>query len=88
MQARTKRELAALQRYRQTVLILAHKRAKREVERELRAKGIRTTLFRPAEISALAHDYLAQHKERLIAEAEEAIATWPGFAQWRKPTPH
>ena len=29
MQARTKRELAALQRYRQTVLILAHKRSLR-----------------------------------------------------------
>jgi hypothetical protein len=55
------------------------------VEDELRSKGIRTTLIRPAEISLLARDYLAQHRERLLAEAEHAIATWPGFVRWRLP---
>jgi uncharacterized protein YbjT (DUF2867 family) len=66
------------QLHRQAVMILAHRRAKKAVEAELKSKGIRTTLIRPAEISLLAKDYLAQHRERLMAEAEHAIATWPG----------
>jgi hypothetical protein len=66
------------QRHRQAVMILARQRAKKAVEAELRSRGIRTTLIRPAEISLLARDYLAQHQERLRAEAEHAIATWPG----------
>ena len=73
------------QQHRQAVMILAHRRARKAVEAELRSKGIRTALIRPAEISLLARDYLAQHSERLKAEAEHAIATWPGFARWRLP---
>jgi hypothetical protein len=73
------------QLHRQAVMILADRRAKKAIEAELRSKGIRTTLIRPAEINLLARDYLAQHQERLRAEAEHAIATWPGFARWRLP---
>ena len=72
--------------HRQAVLILAKQRAKRAVERELKAQGRRVTLIAPAEISQLAHDYLAQHRQELLAEAEHAIATWPGFARWRLPS--
>ena len=37
------------------------------------------------EITLLAEDYLDQHREQLRAEAEDAIATWPGFERWRLP---
>ena len=77
-----------MQQHRQAVMVLARQRAKKAVERELRSKGIRTTLIKPAEISLLAREYLAQHRERLRAEAEQAIATWPGFARWRLPPRH
>jgi len=40
----------------------------------------------PKDINVLANDYLAQHGEQLRAEAEHAIATWPGFAHWRLPS--
>jgi len=52
-----------------------HRRGRKAVEAELRSKCIRTTLIRPAKINALAREYLAQHSERLRAEAEHAIAT-------------
>jgi hypothetical protein len=73
------------QRHRQAVLILAHRRAKKALERELKAQGRRLTCIAPREINELAREYLTQHSERLKAEAEHAIATWPGFKQWRLP---
>jgi hypothetical protein len=56
-----------LQRYRQAVVFLAHRRARKAVEAELRSKGIRVTLTSPATINALARDYFAKHREELIA---------------------
>jgi hypothetical protein len=56
-------------------MMLAHRRAKKAVEADLRSKGIRTTTMPPREINDLAREYLAQHSERLKAEAEHAIAT-------------
>jgi hypothetical protein len=79
----SKREAERAREHRCAVIHLARYRARREVEGELRSKGIRVTLVRPAEISAQARDYLAQHRERLMAEAEQAIATSPLFARWR-----
>jgi hypothetical protein len=73
------------QLHRQTVMILAHRRAKKAVEREFKAQGRRLTCIAPREINELAREYLAQHNEELRAEAEHAIATWPGFARWRLP---
>jgi hypothetical protein len=48
--------------------VLARLAAKKAVEAE--AKGVRVTLVRPAEISAQAQAYLANHPE-LIDEAKE-----------------
>ena len=38
--------------------------------------------------AVLADFYLNQHRERLLMEATEAIATWPDFAGWRLPPGH
>jgi hypothetical protein len=59
-----KQILERTQRHRQAVMVPARQRAKKAVEAELGSKGVRTTLIRPAEISLLARDYLAQHQER------------------------
>jgi hypothetical protein len=60
-------------------------RAKKTVQTNIRAKGQRPADFSAKEITLLAEDYLAHHREELRAEAENAIATWPGFARWRLP---
>jgi hypothetical protein len=80
-----KRVLERLQRHRRAVIALAHQRAKRLVQASIRAKGQRLSDFSAREITLLAEDYLAQHRAELVAEAEHAIATWPGFARWRLP---
>jgi len=59
-------------------------RAKKIVQAQIRAKGQRIADFKAREISHLAEDYLAQHGERLRAEAAHTIATSPGFARWRR----
>jgi NAD(P)-dependent dehydrogenase (short-subunit alcohol dehydrogenase family) len=45
------------------VKVLARLAAKRAVQAELRSKGVRVTLVRPAEINAQAAEYLASHPE-------------------------
>ena len=83
----TKREQRALQQHRFAVLHLARYRARKIVTAQLKDTGVRVTLVKPAAINALANDYLAQHSDRLRAEAEQTIATSPLFAQYRKPEP-
>ena len=80
---REKRAAERLREHRFAVIHLARYRAKKAVEAELKSKGVRVTLVRPAEIRLLAEDYLAQHRERLCAEAEQAINTSPLFAYLR-----
>jgi hypothetical protein len=80
-----KRAQQRLLEHRRAVIALAHRRAKRLVQASIRAKGQRLADFSAREIALLAEDYLAQHRAELIAEAENAIATWPGFARWRLP---
>jgi len=75
-----------IQQHRQAVMVLARMRAKKAINAKLRAQGVRLTLVLPAVINAQARDYLAEHLDELIAEAEHAIATWPGFARWRLPS--
>jgi hypothetical protein len=65
------------------VMTLAMLRAKRAVEANIRAQGLRPVDFSAREITERAEAYLAQHMEALSAEALELIATWPGFARWR-----
>ena len=79
------RALERMQRHRHAVMVLALQRAKKVVQADIRAKGQRLADFSAREITLLAEDYLAQHRDELVAEAEHAIATWPGFARWRCP---
>jgi hypothetical protein len=48
-----------------------------------RAQGLKSQHFSARDIAVLSDHYLNQHQDRLVAEAEEAIATWPDFAAWR-----
>jgi hypothetical protein len=74
-----------MQRHRSAVAVLAMQSAKRAVKDQIRARGEKPAHVTAREISVLAEDYLAQHREQLRAEAEHTIATWPGFARWRLP---
>jgi hypothetical protein len=70
-------------RHRSAVMTLARMRAKKSVLLALRAQGLRPQHFSGREISVLTDYYLNQHRAKLIAEAEEVIETWPGFAYLR-----
>ena len=74
-----------MQRHRSAVAVLAMQSARREVKAQIRAQGLKVAHYSAKEISILAEAHLAQHREQLTAEAEHAIATWPGFARWRLP---
>ena len=66
-------------------MTLTRMRAKKAVLLELRAQGLKPQHSSVREIGVLTDYYVNQHRARLMAEAEEAIATWPGFARWRLP---
>jgi hypothetical protein len=80
-----KRALERLRQHRAAVITLAHQRAKKIVQANIRAKGQRLADYSAREIALLAENYLAQHRQELIAEAENVIATSPYFVQWRLP---
>ena len=84
-QRRAQAHADRLAQHRSAVFTLAMQRAKKTVQANIRAKGQRIADFSAQEITLLAEDYLAQHGEQLWAEAEHAIATWPGFERWRRP---
>ncbi|MFZ0151265.1 MAG: hypothetical protein WAM72_23550 [Xanthobacteraceae bacterium] len=52
------------QRHRQAVMVLAHRRARKAVERQLQEQGLKPRYLALREIKQLAHDYLAQHREQ------------------------
>ena len=79
------RETQRMLRHRSAVMTLARMRAKKAVLLELRAQGLKPQHFSAREIGVLTDYYVNQHRAKLMAEAAEAIATWPGFAQWRLP---
>jgi hypothetical protein len=78
-----KREVERVHRYRAAVVTLALQKAKRVIEFQLRAKGHKLAYYSSRELRLLAEQYFDQHRPELIADAEQAIATWPGFARWR-----
>jgi hypothetical protein len=84
-QRRAKAYADRLAQHRQAVSTLALQGAKKTVQANIRAKGQRIADLSAREITLLAEDYLSQHRAQLWAEAEHAIATWPGFARWRLP---
>jgi NAD(P)-dependent dehydrogenase (short-subunit alcohol dehydrogenase family) len=55
------------------VKVLARLAAKKAVEAELRAQGVRVTLVRPAEIAVQAQAYLQSHPELIDAARERAL---------------
>ncbi len=75
-------------RHRSAVMTLARMKAKNSILLALRAEGLKPQHFSAREIGVLADHYLNQHRARLMTEAAEAIATWPGFARWRLPPGH
>lgn len=79
------RETQRMLRHRSAVMTLARMRAKKAVLLQLRAQGLKPQHFSVREIGVLTDYYVNQHRAKLMAEAAEAIATWPGFAQWRLP---
>jgi hypothetical protein len=78
-------EAERLHRYRAAVIALALQKAKRIIEFELRAKGLKVAHYSCRELRLLAEQYFNQHRAELIANAEEVIATSPYFARLRLP---
>jgi HEPN domain-containing protein len=74
-----------LLKHRAAVATLARQAARKAVKRQLQAQGIKPYSLSVKEIRALADDYLAQHREQLVAEAKQIIATSPLFERWRWP---
>ena len=72
-------------RHRAAIITRARQRAKKVVLLQLRAQGLKLAQFSAKEITLLVEAELERNRARLIAEAEEAINTWPGFARWRLP---
>jgi hypothetical protein len=80
------RELQKMLRHRSAVMTLARMRAKKAVLLALRAQGLKPQDFSVREVGVLTDYYVNQHRARLLAEAAEEIAKWPGFARWRLPS--
>ena len=72
-------------RHRAAVITRARQRPKKVVLLQLRAQGLKLAQFSAKEITLLIEAELERNRARLIAEAEQAINTWPGFARWRLP---
>ena len=66
-----------LRDHRQAVMVLARRSARKAIEAKLKAQGVKVSFLPLCEINALANDYLAEHRAFFVAEAKQAIATWP-----------
>src|SRR5215471_12391544 len=67
-----KQTLERIQRHRQAVMMFARLAAKRAVQDQLRAQGVRVTLVLPAEIMRQAREYLDTHPELYQQALERA----------------
>ena len=74
-----------LREHRQCVIVLAHQSARKAIKAQLRAEGLKLSQFSAKDISIRADAYFDVHRERLIAEAEQIVATSPYFERWRLP---
>jgi galactose-1-phosphate uridylyltransferase len=72
-------------RHRHAVIVLARQSAKKAIQAQIRAQGDKLTQVPARTISIFADAYFDVYRQRLMAEAEHAIATCPGFARWRVP---
>ena len=77
-----------LREHRQCVIVLAHQSARKAIKAQLRAEGLKLSQFSARDISIQAEAWFDVHRQELIAEAEHAIVTWPGFERWRLPPGH
>ena len=75
-----------LREHRQCVIVLARQSARKAIKAQLRAEGLKLSQFSAKDISIRADAYFDVHRERLIAEAEQIVATSPYFARWRLPS--
>ncbi len=57
-------------------MTLALQRAKRAVQAQLRAQGLKLAQFSAQEITLLAEAHLAQHRDELMAEAKAIVERW------------
>jgi len=80
--------LERIRRHHAAVITLARQSATKAIKRQLQAQGIRLHDESAKDIRIWADAWFNAHRDELIAEAEHAIATWPGFAQWRLPPEH
>jgi hypothetical protein len=74
-----------MRQHRQCVIVLAHQSARKAIKAQLRAEGLKLSQFSAKNISIRAEAWFDVHRERLIAEAEQIIATSPYFERWRLP---
>ena len=74
-------ELPIIPRCPSVARAVAARLARREVERELKAQGLRVTLVLPAKIVELTRAYLAAHPE-LLTQAIKIVLTHPGYRRF------
>ena len=73
-------EVPILPRYPGIATPVANHLARKEIERQLRAKGLR--IGRYADVIERARVYLAEHEEELFAQAMEIVRTSPWHRAW------
>ena len=75
------RALERIRKHHVAVVTLAQREAKKAVQAQLRAQGLKPQHFTMREISLLAEDYFTEHRAELIAEALAVVNTSPYFSQ-------
>jgi hypothetical protein len=58
------------------VNVLARQAAIKATKRQLQAQGLKPTHFSHRDLVIRAEQYLAAHREELIADAEQIVARW------------
>ena len=80
-----KRIAQRLREHHHAVIVLARQSAARAIKAQIRAQGDKVSQVPARTIRVFADAYFDVHRERLIAEAKQVIATSPYFARWRLP---
>jgi hypothetical protein len=70
------KETEGLRQLRGAVRVLAHRSAKKEIERQIRARGERIAQYSCRDLALLAEQYLNEHQAELIAEAKASVERW------------
>jgi hypothetical protein len=72
-----------LAQHRHAVITLARRSAKNAVKRQLQAQGVRLHDVTAKDIAIWAESWFDAHRDELIAEAKNVIATSPLFVRWQ-----